>query len=112
SDTPEKYKEARVIFADEEATNWTYDPEAKAYYWHRHYRHQPELNYDNPEVQLEMFNVVDFWLKMGVDGFRLSSVNFLYEEEGTSCENLPQTHAFLKKLRAHIDKHFKNRILV
>jgi maltose alpha-D-glucosyltransferase / alpha-amylase len=112
SDTPEKYKDARVIFADEASTNWTYDPEAKAYYWHRYYRHQPELNFENAEVQLEMIRVADFWLKLGVDGFRLPSVTFLYEEEGTSCENLPQTHAFLTRLRAHIDKHYKNRILI
>ena len=112
SDSPEKYKEARVIFQGDESTNWTYDPEAKAYYWHRYYRHQPELNYDNAEVQLEIIRVADFWLKMGVDGFRLPSITFLFEEEGTSCENLPQTHAFLRRLRAHIDKHYKNRILV
>jgi maltose alpha-D-glucosyltransferase / alpha-amylase len=112
SDTPDRYKEARVIFAGDEPTNWTYDPEAKAYYWHRFYRHQPELNFENAEVQLEMIKVVDFWLKMGVDGFRLPSVTFLFEEEGTSCENLPQTHAYLKKLRNHIDKHYKNRILI
>jgi maltose alpha-D-glucosyltransferase/alpha-amylase len=112
SDTPEKYKEARVIFAGEEATNWSYDPEAKAYYWHRFYRHQPELNYENAEVQLEMIKVVDFWLKLGVDGFRLPSVTFLFEEDGTSCENLPQTHTFLKRLRSHIDKHYKHRILI
>jgi len=112
SDTPEKYKDARVIFADEASSNWTYDPEAKAYYWHRYYRHQPELNFENAEVQLEMIKVADFWLKLGVDGFRLPSVTFLYEEEGTSCENLPQTHAFLRRLRAHIDKHYKNRILL
>ncbi len=112
SDSPERYKEARVIFSGEESTNWTYDPEAKAYYWHRYYRHQPELNYENAEVQLEMIKVADFWLKMGVDGFRLPSITFLFEEEGTSCENLPQTHAFLKRLRSHIDKHYKNRILI
>ena len=112
SDTTEKYKEARVIFASEESSNWTWDPDAKAYYWHRFFKHQPELNYDNPEVQLEMLKVVDFWMKMGVDGFRLSSVPFLYEEEGTSCENLPQTHAFLKRLRGHIDKNYKHRILI
>lgn len=112
SDTPEKYKEARIIFADEESTNWTYDPEAKSYFWHRYYRHQPELNFDNAEVQLEMIKVVDFWLKMGVDGFRLPSITFLFEQEGTSSENLPQTHAYLKKLRAHIDKNYKNRILI
>jgi maltose alpha-D-glucosyltransferase / alpha-amylase len=112
SDTPDKYKEARVIFAEEESTNWTYDPEAKAYFWHRYYRHQPELNFENAEVQLEMIKVVDFWLKMGVDGFRLPSVTFLFEQEGTSSENLPQTHAYLKKLRAHIDKNYKHRILI
>jgi maltose alpha-D-glucosyltransferase/alpha-amylase len=112
SDTPEKYKEARVIFTSEESSNWTWDPDAKAYYWHRFFRHQPELNFDNAEVQLEMIKIVDFWMKIGVDGFRLSSVPFLYEEEGTSCENLPQTHTFLKRLRSHIDKNYKNRILI
>ncbi len=112
SDTPEKYKEARIMFSDNESSNWSWDNEAKAYYWHRFYRHQPELNFDNPEVQLEMIKVVDFWMKLGVDGFRLSSVTFLYEEEGTNCENLPQTHAFLKRLRAHIDKHYEDKILI
>ena len=95
SDTAEKYKDARVIIQDEESGNWTWDSEAKAYFWHRFYRHQPELNYDNPEVQLEMIKIIDFWMKIGVDGFRLASVPFLFEEEGTSCENLPQTHSFL-----------------
>jgi maltose alpha-D-glucosyltransferase / alpha-amylase len=112
SDTPEKYKEARVIFSTDEASNWTWDPDARAYYWHRFFRHQPELNFDNAEVQLELIKIVDFWMKLGVDGFRLSSVPFLYEEEGTNCENLPQTHAYLKRIRAHIDKNYKNRILI
>jgi maltose alpha-D-glucosyltransferase/alpha-amylase len=112
TDTPDKYKEARIMFMDEESSNWTWDNEAKAYFWHRFYRHQPELNFDNPEVQLEMIKVVDFWMKMGVNGLRLPSVPFLFEEEGTNCENLPQTHAFLKRLRAHIDKHYKDRILI
>jgi maltose alpha-D-glucosyltransferase/alpha-amylase len=112
NDTPEKYKDARVIFGDEEPSNWTYDEEAKAYYWHRYYRHQPDLNFENAEVQLEMIRVADFWLKLGVDGFRLPSITYLFEEEGTSCENLPQTHAFLTRLRAHVDKHYKNRILI
>ncbi|HYF68494.1 MAG TPA: maltose alpha-D-glucosyltransferase [Ohtaekwangia sp.] len=112
SDTPDKYKEARIIFTEGEASNWTWDPEAKAYYWHRFYRHQPELNFENAEVQLELIKIVDFWMKMGVDGFRLSSVPFLFEEEGTSCENLPQTHQFLKRLRSHIDKNYKERILI
>jgi maltose alpha-D-glucosyltransferase/alpha-amylase len=110
--TPDRYKEARVMFPDSETSNWTWDQEAKSYYWHRFYRHQPELNFDNPEVHLEMIKVVDFWMKMGVDGFRLPSVPFLYEEEGTNCENLPQTHAFLKKLRGHIDKNYKDRVLI
>lgn len=112
SDTTDKYKEARIMFQDDEASNWAWDNEAKAYFWHRFYRHQPELNFDNPEVQLEMIKVVDFWMKMGVDGFRLPSVPFLFEEEGTNCENLPQTHAFLKRLRLHIDKHYEDRILI
>lgn len=112
SDTPNKYKEARVIFTDDNNTNWTWDNEAKAYYWHRFHAYQPELNFENPEVQMELMKVVDFWLKLGVDGFRLSSVAFLFEEEGSSCENLPQTHAFLKRLRAHIDRHYKSRILL
>ena len=111
SDSPEKYKEARLIFQDE-PSNWTWDGEAKAYYWHRFYRHQPELNFENPEVQMEMIKVIDFWLKMGVDGFRLPSVPFLFEQEGTSCENLPQTHAFLKRIRSHIDKHYDNKVLI
>lgn len=112
SNSQDRYKDARIIFPSEENSNWTYDDEAKAFYWHRYYHHQPDLNYENPEVQLEMIKVADFWLKLGVDGFRLPSVTFLFEEEGTSCENLPQTHAFLKKLRSHIDKHYKNRILI
>jgi len=112
SDTPERYKEARVMLSGEESTNWSWDPEAKAYYWHRFYRHQPELNYENPEVQMEMIKVVDFWMKAGVDGFRLGSVPYLFEQEGTSCENLPQTHVYIKRLRAHIDKHYKDKVLI
>ncbi len=112
SDTPDKYSEARLIVQEDEPSNWSWDHEAKAYYWHRFYRHQPELNYDNPEVQMEMIKIIDFWMKMGVDGFRLASVPFLFEEEGTSCENLPQTHTFLKRIRAHIDKNYKNRVLI
>jgi len=112
SDTAEKYKEARVIIQDDESSNWTWDPEAKAYFWHRFFRHQPELNYENPEVQMEMIKIIDFWSKLGVDGFRLASVTFLFEEEGTNCENLPQTHTFLRKIRSHIDKHYKNKILI
>lgn len=112
SDTPDKYAEARIIFPRDDNSNWSFDEEAGAYYWHRYYAHQPELNYANPEVQLEMIKVADFWLKMGVDGFRLPSIAFLFEKEETDCENLPETHAFLRKLRAHIDKHYKNRILI
>ncbi len=112
SDTPEKFKDARVLVAKKDATNWTWDAEAKAYYWHRFNVHEPELNYDNAEVQLEMIKVVDFWMKLGVDGFRLPSVPFLFVEDGTSCENLPQTHKFLKKVRAHIDKQYDNRVLL
>jgi len=112
SDTPDKYKEARIMFTDEESSNWSWDNEAKAYFWHRFYRHQPELNFENPEIQLEMIKIVDFWMKMGVDGFRLPSVPFLFEQEGTNCENLPQTHTFLKRLRSHIDKYYEDKILI
>lgn len=111
SNSTEKYKEARVLLSVNH-DNWAWDMGAKAYYWHRFSRHQPELNYDNPEVQLEMIKVIDFWMKLGVDGLRLASVAFLFEEEGTNCENLPQTHDFLKKIRAHIDKHYSERILM
>ncbi|MSM38873.1 MAG: maltose alpha-D-glucosyltransferase [Geobacter sp.] len=112
SDTPEKYHEARIIFQDFETSNWTWDPLAKAYYWHRFYSHQPDLNYDNPKVQAEMLRVIDFWMRLGVDGVRLDAVPYLFEREGTNCENLPETHAFLKKLRAHLDSSFKNRMLL
>lgn len=111
SDSVDRYKEARVIFSAEDS-NWTWDADARAYYWHRFYKHQPELNFDSVDVQVEMFKVVDFWLKLGVDGFRLASVAFLFEEEGTSSENLPQTHAFLRKLRNHIDRNYRNKILI
>lgn len=112
NDSPDKYKDARVLFTEESATNWTWENEAKAYYWHRFHAYQPELNFEHAEVQMEMMKVVDFWLKLGVDGFRLSSIAFLFEEEGTNCENLPQTHNFLKRLRAHVDRHYKSRILL
>lgn len=112
SDTPDKYKEARIIFKDFEPSNWSWDPLAKAYYWHRFYGHQPDLNYDNPEVRRTMLHVVDFWFGMGVDGLRLDAVPYLYEREGTNCENLPETHAFLKELRRHVDQKFKHRMLL
>jgi len=112
SDTDQKYQGARIIFTDTERSNWTWDPVAKQYYWHRFFSHQPDLNYDNPEVQEEMLNVMRFWLRMGVDGFRCDAVPYLFEREGTNCENLPETHAFLKQLRATIDREFQGRVLL
>ncbi len=112
SDTADRYKEARIIFRDFEPSNWTWDPVAKAYFWHRFFSHQPDLNFENPAVHEAMLGVVDFWLARGVDGLRLDAVPYLYESEGTNCENLPQTHAFLKKLRAHVDAKFPNRMLL
>jgi len=112
SDTPEKYQDARIIFKDFELSNWTWDPLAKSYFWHRFYSHQPDLNFDNPEVHKEIFRVLDFWLDMGVDGLRLDAVPYLYEQEGTNCENLPQTHEFLKKLRTHMDAKYGDRMLL
>src|SRR5246127_597964 len=112
SDTAEKYKDARIIFKDFETSNWAWDPLAKAYYWHRFYSHQPDLNFDNPAVHAAVEKVCDFWLGMGVDGLRLDAVPYLYEREGTNCENLPETHAYLKRLRAHVDSKFKNRMLL
>ncbi len=112
SDTPEKYKDARVIFKDFESSNWSWDPVAKAYYWHRFYSHQPDLNFDNPRVHKELFRALDFWFELGVDGLRLDAIPYLYEREGTNCENLDETHSFLKKLRKHVDQKFKNRMLL
>jgi maltose alpha-D-glucosyltransferase / alpha-amylase len=112
SDTPEKYKETRIIFKDFETSNWAWDPVAKAYYWHRFYSHQPDLNFDNPAVPDAVEKVLDFWLGMGVDGLRLDAVPYLYEREGTICENLPETHAYLVKLRAHVDAKFEGRMLL
>jgi maltose alpha-D-glucosyltransferase/alpha-amylase len=112
SDTPEKYNEARIIFKDFETSNWSWDPVAKAYYWHRFYSHQPDLNFDNPAVHEAVEKVCDFWLSIGVDGLRLDAVPYLYEREGTNCENLPETHVYLKKLRAHVDQKFPGRMLL
>src|SRR6266851_5132476 len=112
SDTPEKYSDARIIFKDFETSNWSWDPLAKAYYWHRFYAHQPDLNFDIPAVHKAVEKVCDFWLAMGVDGVRLDAVPYLYEREGTSCENLPETHVYLKKLRAHVDQKFPGRMLL
>src|SRR3954449_11747502 len=112
SDTPEKYKETRIIFKDFETSNWAWDPVAKAYYWHRFYSHQPDLNFDNPAVHEAVEKVLDFWLGMGVDGLRLDAVPYLYEREGTICENLRETHEYLVKLRAHVDAKFESRMLL
>ncbi|MBU1998859.1 MAG: maltose alpha-D-glucosyltransferase, partial [Candidatus Omnitrophica bacterium] len=112
SDTTDKYKDARIIFKDFETSNWAWDPVAQAYYWHRFYSHQPDLNFDNSYLQKTMLRVVDFWLKLGVDGVRLDAVPYLFEREGTNCENLPETHAFLKKLRAHVESKFKDKMLL
>jgi maltose alpha-D-glucosyltransferase/alpha-amylase len=112
SDTPDKFREARIIFQDFESSNWSFDTEAGAYYWHRFYSHQPSLNYDNPAVRKAMFDVVDFWLELGVDGLRLDAVPYLYAREGTSCENLPETLDFLTDLRSHVDARFTDRMLL
>ena len=112
SDTPEKYKDARIIFSDFEKSNWAWDQVAGAYYWHRFYSHQPDLNFDNPQVRNQIFRILDFWLGMGVDGLRLDAIPYLYEREGTNCENLPETHEFLREMRAHIDGKYEDRVLI
>jgi maltose alpha-D-glucosyltransferase/alpha-amylase len=112
SDSPDPYPDARIIFSDFESSNWSWDATAGAYYWHRFYSHQPDLNWDNREVRRAMFAVVDFWLDMGVDGLRLDAVPYLYEQEGTNCENLPETHDVLKRLRHHMDRKYENRMLL
>ena len=112
SDAPDKYLEARIIFKDFERSNWTFDPVAGQYYWHRFYSHQPDLNFDHPPVRRRIMRIVDFWLNLGVDGLRLDAVPYLYAREGTDCENLPETHTFLKELRSHIDSRFQNRMLL
>lgn len=112
SDTAEKYQEARIIFQDFEPSNWTWDPVAQAYFWHRFYHHQPDLNFDNPAVHDAMLATIDFWYDLGVDGVRLDAVPYLYEREGTNCENLPETHAFLAKLRKHVDEKYADKMLL
>ncbi|PYV59646.1 MAG: maltose alpha-D-glucosyltransferase [Acidobacteria bacterium] len=112
SDTDTKYKGTRIIFLDTELSNWAWDPVSKQYYWHRFFSHQPDLNYDNPQVREEMWDVMRFWLNMGVDGFRLDAVPYLVEREGTNCENLAETHSMLKELRARLDKEFPGRMLL
>ena len=112
SDTNQKYKDARIIFVDVEPSNWTWDEQAGQYYWHRFYASQPDLNFDNLKVQEEMTNVARFWLDLGIDGFRADAVPYLFEREGTNCENLPETHAYLKMLRTFMDEHYPDRILL
>ncbi len=112
SDDPTRYPDARIIFIDTEVSNWTYDPEAGQYFWHRFFSNQPDLNYDNPAVQDEMLNIIRFWLNMGLDGFRCDAVPYLIEREGTICENLPETHAFLQRMRRMVDDEFPGKILL
>jgi len=112
SDTDDGYSGARVIFVDTETSNWTWDPVRQQYYWHRFFRHQPDLNFENPAVQDAVLEVLRFWLDLGIDGFRLDAVPYLYEAEGTNCENLPPTHAYLKRLRREVDAMFPDRVLL
>ncbi|MFL6136901.1 MAG: maltose alpha-D-glucosyltransferase, partial [Frankiaceae bacterium] len=112
SDTKLKYEEARIIFVDTESSNWTWDPVRQQYYWHRFFSHQPDLNYENPEVQEAMLEVLRFWLDLGIDGFRLDAIPYLFEEEGTNCENLPRTHEYLKRIRKEIDELYPDKVLL
>ncbi len=112
SDTDQVYKGTRIIFRDTETSNWTWDPVARQYYWHRFFSHQPDLNFDNPDVHQEMLDIMAFWLDRGIDGFRVDAVPYLFEREGTSCENLPETHGFLKKMRDFVDTHYPGTLLL
>ncbi len=112
SDTTDRYRDARIIFTDTEKSNWTWDPEAKQYYWHRFFGHQPDLNFENPAVLEEMLGVLAFWADLGVDAFRLDAVPYLVEQDGTNCENLPGTHAILKRLRRFVDERYPGRMLL
>ncbi len=112
SDTDERYSDARIIFVDTETSNWTYDPVRKQYFWHRFFSHQPDLNFENPRVQDAIVAALRFWLDLGIDGFRLDAVPYLYEEEGTNCENLPRTHEILKNLRKEVDRDYPDRVLL
>ncbi|MBN1141835.1 MAG: maltose alpha-D-glucosyltransferase [Deltaproteobacteria bacterium] len=112
SDTPDRFRDARIIFTDFETSNWTWDPVAQSHFWHRFYSHQPDLNFDNPLVKKEIFRLLDFWFGIGVDGLRLDAVPYLFEREGTNCENLQETHAFLKELRAYVDSRYRDRMLL
>ncbi|MGZ4382096.1 MAG: maltose alpha-D-glucosyltransferase, partial [Gaiellaceae bacterium] len=111
-DDDTRWSEARIIFLDTEPSNWTWDPVRGQYYWHRFFSHQPDLNYDNPEVQRHMLDVLRFWLELGLDGFRLDAVPYLYERDGTNGENLPETHEFLKQVRAEVDAAYQDRVLL
>jgi maltose alpha-D-glucosyltransferase/alpha-amylase len=112
SDTPDRYADARIIFKDTETSNWSWDPVAGAYYWHRFFSHQPDLNFDNPRVREAIFSTLDYWLGMGIDGLRLDAIPYLYEREGTNGENLPETHAFLAELRRYVDERYGDRMLL
>jgi maltose alpha-D-glucosyltransferase / alpha-amylase len=112
SDTCDRYQEARVIFEDSEASNWTWDPVAGQYFWHRFYSHQPDLNFENPSVRRAVLQVLDHWLGLGVDGVRLDAIPYLFERDGTTCENLPETHAFLRQLRQRVDGRYRDRVLL
>ncbi len=112
SDSDQRYRDARIIFTDTEKSNWSWDPEAKQYYWHRFFSHQPDLNFDNPAVLQEVLGALHFWGEIGVDGFRLDAVPYLVERDGTSCENLPETHGIIRQVRAYIDEHFPGRMLL
>jgi maltose alpha-D-glucosyltransferase/alpha-amylase len=112
SDTDQRYRDARIIFTDTESSNWAWDNDSRAYYWHRFFSHQPDLNYDNPAVVRAILRVMRFWLDLGVDGLRLDAVPYLVEREGTSCENLPETHAILRRLRAAVDARYRNPMLL
>ncbi len=112
SDTDQKYSDTRIIFLDTEKSNWTWDEQAGQFFFHRFYSSQPDLNYDNPAVQEAMLDVMRYWLDLGVDGFRADAVPYLFEREGTNCENLPETHAYLKHLRKFLDEHYPDRVLL
>jgi maltose alpha-D-glucosyltransferase / alpha-amylase len=112
SDTDDRYQDARIIFIDTESSNWTWDPTAGQYYWHRFFSHQPDLNYANPEVRDAMLDVLRFWLELGLDGFRLDAVPYLFEREGSNCENLAETHEYLRRIRREVDERYPDRVLL
>ncbi len=112
SDDPTKYSEARIIFVDTESSNWTFDPVRRQYFWHRFFSHQPDLNFDNPDVQDAIIDVIKFWLDIGIDGIRLDAIPYLFEDEGTNCENLPATHDFVRRVRRAVDEEYPGRVLI